>query len=78
MVACNENFERKKSQMFVKFSFICLNHLKSVDRRKSNFSFKYINFAAFWTLSPVVAAILSPTPHPRSCAPCLLWSSFLF
>jgi hypothetical protein len=56
MAASNENFERKISQMFVKFSFICLNNLKSVERRKSNFLFKYINFAAFWILPPVATA----------------------
>jgi len=39
MAAAKRNYEFKESQSFIRFSFIWLSNLKSVDREKSNVSF---------------------------------------
>ena len=48
MAAAKRNYEFKESQSFIRFSFIWLSNLKSVDREKSNVSFTILILSPLW------------------------------
>ena len=68
MAATDRNCEIKKN---IKFPFIFLNNLKSVDSIKCNFSYYkypfYLHFYRLWTAAPLVPSLLCPSVYLSWC-----------